>query len=372
MTEPSSFNPSRLTWARRRRGFTKTRLAAAVGIEPRSATAYEAGEFAPDRDRLSRIANVLRFPESFFVGDDLEEPALDTASFRSMSKMTARQRDTALGSGAVALLLNQWIETRFSLPDPDLPDLGRDANPESAAEALRRLWDLGELPIKNMVHLLESRGVRVYSLALDAAEVDAFSMWREDRPFVFLNTKKSAERARFDAAHELGHLVLHRHAAPNGVKAEQDADAFASALLMPAASVRAYAPRFATLEQLISLKMTWGVSVGALTYRLHRLGLLSDWHYRKLYIEISKRGYRKAEPRERVRETSQVLQKVFSALRTEGVTKNAIAEALSVHPADVDELVFGLALTSLEGPPRIPSNSGRLLPRLTVVSDSSG
>jgi hypothetical protein len=100
--------------------------------------------------------------------------------------MTARQRDTALGSGAVAMLLNEWIETRFDLPTPELPDLGRDASPESAAAAVRQAWGLGELPIKNMVHLLESKGARVYSLAIDAVEVDAFSMWRRNRPFVFL------------------------------------------------------------------------------------------------------------------------------------------------------------------------------------------
>ncbi|MEU8739183.1 ImmA/IrrE family metallo-endopeptidase [Streptomyces halstedii] len=40
-------------------------------------------------------------------------------------------------------------------------------------------------------------------------EVDAFAVWREGVPFVFLNTQKSAERGRFDAAHEFGHLVMH-------------------------------------------------------------------------------------------------------------------------------------------------------------------
>lgn len=362
-----TFNPSRLKWARRRRGFTKTRLAIAIGVELRSVTAYEAGEFCPDTERLRTIARVLKFPQAFFAGDDLEEPALDTASFRSMSKMTAGQRDMALGSGAIALLLNQWIETRFTLPSPSLPDLGRDASPETAAEALRREWSLGELPIKNMVHLLEARGVRVYSLAIDAAEVDAFSLWRQDRPFVFLNTLKSTEHARFDAAHELGHLVLHRHASPSGQQAEQDANAFASALLMPAASVRAYAPRFATLDQLMQLKKIWGVSLAAITYRLHRLGLLSDWHYRKLYIELSKRGYRKAEPNSGPRESSQVLQKVFAALRSDGVGRQAIAEALEVHPGDVNELVFGLALTALEGSTVSTRIGGRVRPKLTVV-----
>ena len=52
--------------------------------------------------------------------------------------MTARQRDTALGSGAVAMLFNEWIEARFDLPEPNVPDLGRDANAESAAAAYVR------------------------------------------------------------------------------------------------------------------------------------------------------------------------------------------------------------------------------------------
>jgi Zn-dependent peptidase ImmA (M78 family)/DNA-binding XRE family transcriptional regulator len=345
-------NPSRLAWARRRRGLTKTRLAASIGVDLRSVSAYETGEFNPEADRLRAIVQTLKFPQQFFFGDDIEEPAVDTASFRSLSKMSARQRDMALGSGAIAILLNEWIESRFDLPQPDVPDLGRHADPESAAAALRKIWNLGELPIKNMVHLLESEGVRVYSLAIDAVEVDAFSLWRRNRPFVFLNTLKSAEHSRFDAAHELGHLVLHRHAAPNGQVAEQDANAFASAFLMPQASIRAQAPHFANINTLMRLKKFWGVSLAAITYRLHKLGLLSDWHYRKLYIDISSRGYRTTEPDGCPREVSQVLRKVFSALRNEGVSKEDVAESLSVHPTDLDDLVFGLALTSLDGASR--------------------
>ncbi len=75
---------------------------------------------------------------------------------------------------------------------------------EAAAEMLRAHWGIGELPVKNMIALLESRGIRVYSLAIDAKEVDAFSMWKGGRPFVFLNTFKSAEHCRFDAAREIG------------------------------------------------------------------------------------------------------------------------------------------------------------------------
>jgi Zn-dependent peptidase ImmA (M78 family) len=163
-----------------------------------------------------------------------------------------------------------WVESRFDLPAPDLLDL-RDEQPEVAALVLRQHWGLGERPIKNMVHLLEAKGIRVYSLAENSVEVDAFALWHSKTPFVFLNTLKSAEHGRFDAAHELGHLVLHRHSGPQIPDAEKQANAFASAFLTPRASVLARAPRMATLRNLIQLKKQWIVSVAALTYRLHAL-----------------------------------------------------------------------------------------------------
>ncbi len=349
MNAIAEFNPSRLTLARKRRGITMTRLAKVVGVDLRSVSAYEKGEFEPGDDKLKQLAKALNFPLSFFLGDDLEELSPDIASFRSMSKMTARQRDMALGAGAIALMLNKWVEQRFELPASDLPDLSREKGPEAFAEAMRRYWGLGELSVKNIVHLLESKGIRVFSLAVDAAEVDAFSMWHEDVPYVFLNTNKSAEHSRFDAAHELGHLVMHRHGGPHGLDAEREANAFASAFLMPRSSVLANAPQLATVDHLIKLKKYWGVSVAALTYRLHVVGLVSDWHYRNLYVEIAKRGYRKSEPDGSQREISQILGKVFAALRNDGISKNDIAAELRIPAEEIEELVFGLALTALDG-----------------------
>jgi len=363
MTTAPEFNPKRLTLARERRGLTKTKLATAIGVDVRSVTAYETDAFRPDRERLAQLAQTLRFPIPFFFGDDLDQIAPDIVSFRSMSKMTAGQRDSALGAGAIALLLNEWIAARFDLPAAALPDLSQESSlrsplrvggsksevvhPEAAADTLRRMWGLGELPVKNMIHLLESKGIRVFSLSIDTAQLDAFSMWHADTPFVFLNTMKSCEHSRFDAAHELGHLVLHRHAGSKGQEAEREANAFASSFLMPRASVMANAPHMATVDQLIKFKAFWTVSVAALAYRLHDVDLVSDWHYRNLCIEIAQRGYRKQEPREAPRETSQVLAKVFAALREDGTTKADIASALSVHVEEIDQLVFGLALTSM-------------------------
>lgn len=361
------FNSKRLTLARRRRGLTKTKLANMLGVEVRSITGYESDEYKPDRDRLMQLAEKLHFPVQFFFGDNLDEISPDIVSFRSMSKMTAGQRDTALGAGAIALLLNQWIEDRFELPKASLPDLSQEASPEAAADTLRRLWGFGELPVKNMIHLLEAKGVRVFSLSIDTTQVDAFSMWHAETPFVFLNTKKSCEHSRFDAAHELGHLVLHRHAGARGQEVEREANAFASALLMPRASVLANAPHMATVDQLVRFKAYWTVSVAALAYRLHDVELVSDWHYRNLCIEIAKRGYRKREPNEAPRETSQILAKIFAALREEGVTKPDIAAALNVHVDELDQLVFGLALTSLSSKTHVQTHSSAKRPHLQLV-----
>lgn len=368
------FNAKRFSLARRRRGMTKREIAERVGVSERSVSAYEKGDQEPEPSNVQRIAAVLEFPEAFFFAGDPEELTEGVASFRSMSKMSARQRDAALGSGAIGLLLNEWLERNFNLPEPDLPDLGREPGtltepapredfeektpfpsrstaygPEAAAEAFRSHWGLGELPIKNMIALLESKGVRIFSLAIDAKEVDAFSMWHGGRPFMFLNTYKSAEHCRFDAAHELGHLVLHRHGQTQGPELEREANAFASAFLMPRKSVLANAPRAATLPGLVRAKHFWKVSVAALNYRLHALGMTSDWIYRTLCIQLAEAGYRTKEPESAAHEKSLTLEKVFKALREEGTSKADVASALSIPLEEINALTFNLMLNILRG-----------------------
>jgi Zn-dependent peptidase ImmA (M78 family)/DNA-binding XRE family transcriptional regulator len=367
------FNATRFALARKRRGIKKKALAKIIEMSEKAVSAYEKGTQAPEQQTLNRIAVALNFPASFFLADDIEELTPDIASFRALTKMTASQRNIALAAGNIALLLNEWIEQRFDLPQPDLPDLGREhgfsssgteQSPETAAEALRHHWRIGELPVKSMIYLLEAKGVRVFSLAIDAKEVDAFSLWYGGKPFVFLNTLKSAEHCRFDAAHELGHLVLHRHGEPQGQHIEREANAFASAFLMPRRSILAHAPKLPTLPHLIAHKKYWTVSVAALNYRLHALSLTTDWVYRTLCIQISEAGYRSKEPASAPHETSQVLAKVFSALREEGISKNDIARHLLLDPTEIEQLTFGLMLSgvsNIEQPINLKrSNSIRL------------
>jgi Zn-dependent peptidase ImmA (M78 family)/DNA-binding XRE family transcriptional regulator len=357
-----AFSPSRLSVARRRRGLTKRALADAVGVAESTIMAYESARRTPSPTITRRIARVLGFPISFFEAKELERITEDAASFRALSKMKAAQRDRALAGGELAIELNEWMESQFRFQPLDLPDLRPQFDPEAAAMALRTRWGLSDKPISNMVHLLEAKGVRVFSLAEDCEEVDAFSLRRGHQAFVFLNTMKSSERSRFDAAHELGHLALHQHGQAIGRAAEAEATAFASAFLMPRSSVLAYAPRIPTIKNILDAKKFWGVSAAALAHRLHEVGRLSEWHYRMLCIEIQRLGYRKAEPESVPRELSQALEKVFAALRKEKVQKVDIAQALSWPVCELRALVCNLVLGARSG-----GGPARRKPRVRLV-----
>jgi transcriptional regulator with XRE-family HTH domain len=138
-----SFNHTRLTLARRRRGFTKTALAEELGVSTRMVLGYERGDHEPSYRVRARLADVLQVAEAFFSGGDLDEPPLDGSSFRALTTQTAKQRDQALAAGAFAFALSDWIQERFVLPEPDVPQL-QGVSEEMAAEALRAEWGLGQ------------------------------------------------------------------------------------------------------------------------------------------------------------------------------------------------------------------------------------
>lgn len=367
----SEINPKQIAFARVRRRLSKAQLAKELGVTSRSLQNYETGASAPDPATLAKIAKLLRFPQQFFsIDENMPEINEHAVSFRKLSKMTEAMKDCTFAAGAIAFKVNEWIEERFSLPQADLPDLS-DLEPEEAAATLRRLWSLGNAPIPNMIHLLESKGVRVFSLTEETREVDAFCTWYEGKPFAFLNTIKSAERSRFDAAHELAHLVRNvytmQHGQPHGPEMERQADAFAAAFLMPKESVAANQPPAYSIKYLMKLKHYWGVSLAALAYRFNSLGLISEWNYRSLCIEIAKSGYRTNEPEPMERETSQLLTKVLDILYSRKQGRREIAEGLSLDMDEINALTFKLTrLSVVSGDASTDSASGAS-PKLWLV-----
>jgi Zn-dependent peptidase ImmA (M78 family) len=342
----------------------KKAFAERIGVQALTISRWELRQSEPTSENLDAISRVLAYPKTFFFGPDIEEPLSSLVSFRSQESMSAATRDAALAAGAIGFRVLEWVGERFDLPTPNLPDLSVFDNPETAARALRQEWALGEKPISNMIHLLESNGIRVFSLAENARTVNAYSLRRSDgTPCVFLNTFKSAECSRLDAAHELAHLILHQDGSVKGRSAEDQANWFAGAFLMPKSDVLAALPRIQHLQQLMYAKARWRVSLAALTYRVHKLGLISDWKYRDFCIEISTKGYRKNEPLGIEREQSVMWRKVLKALWAEKTTHDDIARALDIPTSEISDLLFGVLNNS--------DPDKRSMPRqpLTVVSE---
>lgn len=365
------YNPERLRFARERRGLTKKALAEAAGLDSKTITVYESdsSNSAPTLSSLEKLASALGYPIIFFQKDDALGLRADAVSFRAATKLTKKNEYAAIRAGELAKELNQWLTGNFSLPANATPafepvDFG---DPAAAAKMLRQQWQLGDRSISNMVHLLESKGIRVFSLAENCLDVDAFSFWEGDTPYILLNTMKSPERSRFDAAHELGHLVMHKFTENKGPEAEQQANQFASEFLMPEASVKSVLRPSPSLQQLIQQKKHWNVSLVALVRRSYDLGFSSDWHYRQLSIQAAKQGFRTQEPEGmQERESSLLLDKVFNALRTRGVSQKDVLEQLGWPLDELKALTFGqgLGLHVLSNRTVVPVNNKKTILRV--------
>lgn len=341
------FSISRLKLAKQRRGLSSRALAEKAGISPITLSRLEKGTHEPENDTIDRLASALAFPRGFFEKEEGDIQSEEGVSFRSMQKVTLGEKRSAIAASSLSYFVRDWIAERFNLPETQLFDASSESDPEAIAYELRQYWAIGEQPISHMIKLLESKGIRVFSLIEETLNIDAYSCWRNDEPYIFLNSKKSAEHNRFDCAHELGHLLLHKHGKSiQGKEAEQQANKFASAFLMPENDIRAKLPVAPSLITLIKAKKRWGVSVSALAYRLHKLGIFNEWQYRNIAIEIGQRGYRKMEPEPLPREQSVVWPLVLESLWRSKVTKKDIAIALCLPIEEIEKLLFSYSNSS--------------------------
>lgn len=339
------FNPKRLDLALRRRRMTARQLSEETGITNVSLSRIKQGKQGPESETVDVIARALNYPKDFFYGGDIENIQGTYVSFRSLAAVTQREQHAALAAGSIGFMIFDWVEKRYDLPEPDLIDFGQERDPCVAARVLRQHWSLGERPISNMVRLLESKGVRILSLNENTKNIDAYSCWRDGTPYVFLNNFKTTERSRFDAAHELGHLVLHKHGgAGQGKEAENEANSFASSFLVPQADLLSNTRNLRTLNEVIEKKRRWGVSAAALIYRAHKLGMITEWQNRTLNIQL-RSTYKSSEPNPMTKETSVVWSQILKDLWSQGVTREKIAKDLGFPSDEIESLLYGLAET---------------------------
>ena len=304
--------PARLVEARKAARINQTELSERVGVTRQAVSSYERGEKMPEAETFLRICGALDQPPAFFTAE--EAPVFGDYSvrfFRKFGPETQRRNDACAVLTRWFVQTARYLDAHVNYPSVDIPRAtpgdpgGRyvEEEIEAAARDCRRRWGLGLGPITNVIALVESKGVAVCRFEIEHDRIDAFSFWNGERPFIFCaSDRESGARARFDVAHELGHLILHRWIEPEELEdpktlklIEREADRFAGAFLLPRESFpnEVYSSR---LEAFVELKRRWKVSIQAMIYRCSDIGVIDENQFTNLYKQLSFRKWRTREP----------------------------------------------------------------------------
>lgn len=291
-------NPPLLVMARESRGNTQVQLAESVGVSHSKVSKYETGALTVTSDDLAAISSSLRYTPEFF-GQSAEEyfGFASTCVFHrkraNAQVSTLRMVQARLNifrMQAARLASDVDVELKRKLHILDVDEFG---GPAKAARELRRLWRMPMGPIGNLVGLLESAGVIVWKTEIGTDRIDAVSQVIKGHvPVFMMNHRAPGDRLRFSLAHELGHIVMHQNGSTN---MEEEADIFASEFLMPEKDIRPHLANL-TVDKAAALKPVWRVSMAAIIKRAADLGQITERHYRTMFTQLSKHGWRMREP----------------------------------------------------------------------------
>ena len=305
--------PERLKEARLARGMSALQLASELGVTRQAISRYEQGDLNPKAEILRQMSIILNFPISFFTLESACRENIDgTTFFRSLKSTDTNVRD-------MIKIRNSWTKSVFreyehylKFPQIDIPnfdDIVSNNMPltldiiEEIALNLRKYWGLSIGPISNMTLLLEQKGCIISGADTGQDKADACSQKNNSRLFIFLGQdKKSAVRTRFNLAHEIGHYVLHPDITDEDLKdtdilkrIEKEANMFASSFLLPRESFSMEIMSL-SLQHFITLKQRWKVSIAAMIYRCHEMGIITDDQTLNLRKQMAMKRWNKCEP----------------------------------------------------------------------------
>ncbi len=337
------FDGQRLRLARESLGFTQRELADAINglVTPAALSQFENGDTRPSAQTLAHLTLATGFPLGFFATNPtVGGVAAVDGFFRSLRSTGTRQRRRHRALAELVRIITAGLQHHVRLPEPDLP---RTPVPTHAAPAdvaaiaadVRAAWDLPPGPIGHAIRTVERHGAVAARQMLDSDTVDAFSVPFPDRPVVVLGADKGqADRSRWDASHELGHLVMHNPDPHRSRHLEQQANWFAAEFLLPADQIADELPTTADWTRLAELKVRWGVSMTALLQRAKALGLLSDNAYVQALKTMSTRGWNRREPvRLTHAENPVLLVRALELACQQGATLAQLADEIGL-PAD--------------------------------------
>jgi len=343
-TAAKLFQPARLTLARELRGHAKSELADKIDKSASAIGQFESGRARPDAQTVRELSLALGLPLTFFTRPLRTAPVpVEQCHFRSLRSASQKERRRLIAQGTILNELVSLLEERVELPREQVSAVARTCisvdDIESLAVEVRTRWGLGLGPIPNVMQLLEANGLLVLPIHAGSADVDAFSFWLGGRPCIFLvEHKDSSSRVRFDAGHELGHLVLHPDVVPGDPEMERQANRFASAFLLPKDSFLPECPTRLVWEHFLELKRRWKVSLAALFRRAYDLERITEASYRRAFMMLNRTGQRQHEACEPPIEKPAMIANAIGLISGE-LSFESIADQLGLSAADLAEAI---------------------------------
>lgn len=280
-------------------------------ISKNSISRIERGLLCPSERTLVAIAEACNVPLSYFYNNDIEIGNLD---FRFVKDTPAKKVEQIK-----ALVIHELQEyfskekmfnheiKEFKFSKSKVVKTYEDA--EQASMDLRKKLEIGSQPIFSVYEILMIHGVHIIEINIEVHYLLGLSTFVNDSiPVIIINsrTNTTTERKRFTALHELAHLILNIQSMPkreNNIEIEKYKSLpykvsvkpatterlchyFASAMLLPKECLLARIGHVRTklsLQELISIRNKYGISIAATVHRCHDLAIIDDAEYDNLY-----------------------------------------------------------------------------------------
>lgn len=223
------------------RNMSQSALAEAAGISVAAIKNLERAVSEPRYRTVEAIAEALNVDLR-----DLFLPVRKLTAVRFRSNKRMQNRENILADASRWLDEFNWLEDLLDEKKPYLLRNLRGATTQAgiikvASRCREKLGLDDHEPIYDICGLLEKAGVKVYPVVSSSEGFFGLSIGEEDGgPAVVVNVNERipVERRIFSAAHELGHLVLHKDAfdvnkTSEDNQEEKEADLFAGHFLMP-------------------------------------------------------------------------------------------------------------------------------------------
>jgi len=332
--------------ARLMRGFSLQDLADAINnkLSRQALHRYEKGEVIPDSDKINLLSQALEVTPDFFFRSTKVE--LGEIEYRKLSKMP--QKEASIIKERTKEYLSRYLEleeilrlnNHFINYLEDFEIISNYEQVNKAANILREKWELGKVPIFNIVELLEDKNIKVVALKVHEDFDGLQTFVNGNIPVVAYNANKitKPDRIRFTLLHELGHLLLKFGDITNRQK-ETLCYQFAGAMLLHEETIKLELGSHRnklSINELGNIKKQYGISMQAIIMRAKDCGIINEHYTKQFFFMIRQMNWKIDEPVEYngVEESNRFEQLLFRALIEEQISMSKAASLNNQTLAD--------------------------------------